>query len=402
MNLWKSKGLGRLIGAFAASLMAPMLHAQTPGVSNNEIVIGLFAPLSGPLVAYGVDPLNAAKMLYDEVNAKGGIHGRKIRLVIEDDKCTGNELVGVVKKLITVDNVFVLHGGSCTAAIAAAQEYIQREKVPFVMLNAAGDNAVFPATRYMFGSFQGTQRVYGSALAEFAVKSLKAKRVAVIVHDDDYGKANLAAAKAVIERLGGEVVAQERIPPNISDITAPVLNLRASKPDAILSGAYPAPAVLLAQKYGEFGMTNIPLLQSTQGMPTPSVYAKNVGNPDALKNLYHTWSFSDIANEAIRARMVGMYKKSFPDREPGPFMVTGVPSALAVIDTLQRMGRDLTREKFVDAMEKLNLTADVMTGPLQFAPGRRDALRSVVVVKFDGKTQKAMPDIYTWNGKDGN
>ena len=53
-------------------------------------------------------------------------------------------------------------------------------------------------------------------------------------------------------------------------------------------------------------------------------------------------------------------------------------------------------------MEKLNLTADVMTGPLQFAPGRRDALRSVVVVKFDGKTQKAMPDIYTWNGKDGN
>jgi len=402
MNLWKSKGLGRLIGALAASLMAPMLHAQTPGVSNNEIVIGLFAPLSGPLVAYGVDPLNAAKMLYDEVNAKGGIHGRKIRLVIEDDKCTGNELVGVVKKLITVDNVFVLHGGSCTAAIAAAQEYIQREKVPFVMLNAAGDNAVFPATRYMFGSFQGTQRVYGSALAEFAVKSLKAKRVAVIVHDDDYGKANLAAAKAVIERLGGEVVAQERIPPNISDITAPVLNLRASKPDAILSGAYPAPAVLLAQKYGEFGMTNIPLLQSTQGMPTPSVYAKNVGNPDALKNLYHTWSFSDIANEAIRARLVGMYKKSFPDREPGPFMVTGVPSALAVIDTLQRMGRDLTREKFVDAMEKLNLNADVMTGTLQFAPGRRDALRSVVVVKFDGKTQKAMPDIYTWNGKDGN
>jgi hypothetical protein len=48
MNLWKSKGFGRLIGAFAASLMAPMLHAQTPGVSNNEIVIGHFAPLSGP------------------------------------------------------------------------------------------------------------------------------------------------------------------------------------------------------------------------------------------------------------------------------------------------------------------------------------------------------------------
>jgi branched-chain amino acid transport system substrate-binding protein len=301
-----------------------------------------------------------------------------------------------------VDNVFLLHGGSCTAAIAAAQEYVLREKVPFVMLNAAGDNAVFPPTRYMFGSFQGTQRVYGSALAEYAVKDLKAKRVALIVHDDDYGKANLAAAKAVVERLGGQIVAQERIPPAITDITAPVLNLRASKPDVIISGAYPAPAVLLAQKYGEFGMTSIPLLQSTQGMPTPSVYAKNVGNPDALKNLYHTWSFNDIADEAMRRKWVAMYKKHFPDREPGPFMVTGIPSALAVVDTLQRMGPDLTREKFVDAMEKLNLKADVMTGPLQFGPGRRDALRSVVVVKFDGKTQKVMPGIYAWNGKDGN
>ena len=402
MNMkMKMKLFKGLLMAFAG-VFSVLSSAQTPGVTDKEIVIGLFAPLSGPLVSYGIDPLNAAKMIYEDVNSKGGINGRKIRLVIEDDKCTGNDLLGVAKKLITVDNVFILHVGSCTAAIAAAQEYIQREKVPFVMLNAAGDNAVFPPTRYMFGSFQGTQRVYGSALSEFAIKSLKAKRIAIIVHDDDYGKANLAAAKAVITRLGGEVVAEEKIPPNISDITAPVLNLRASKPDAILSGAYPAPAVLLAQKYGEFGMTNIPLLQSTQGMPTPAVYAKNVGNPDALKNLYHTWSFTDIAKEDVRERMLAMYKKSNPDREPGPFMVTGVPSALAVIDTLQRLGRDLTREKFVDAMEKLNLNSDLMTGPLQFSATRRDALRTVEVVKFDGKTQKVMPDYYTWNGKDGN
>src|SRR5919197_472949 len=238
MTTW----MKRLIGALAVGLAAadPAYAQNPPGVTANEIVIGLFGPLSGPLVAYGVDPLNAAKMIYDDVNAQGGIHGRKLRLVIEDDKCNGNELVGVVKKLVTVDDVFILHG-------------------------------------------------------------------------DDYGKANLAAAKAVVERLGAQVVAEERIPPSITDITAPVLNLRASKPDAIISGAYPAPAVLLAQKYGEFGMTSIPLLQSTQGMPTPSVYAKNVGNPDALKNLYHTWSFNDIADETLRQKWVAMYKKHYPN-----------------------------------------------------------------------------------------
>ena len=61
----------------------------------------------------------------------------------------------------------------------------------------------------------------------------------------------------------------------------------------------------------------------------------------------------------------------------------------------------MTREKFVDTMEKLDLKTDTMAGPLQFGPGRRDALRSVVVIKYDGQTQKVMPGVFTWNGKDG-
>ena len=68
------------------------------------------------------------------------------------------------------------------------------------MLNASGDDAVIPPTRYVFGAFAGTQRIVGASLAEFAVKELKGKRVAVIAHDDDFGNANLATAKAVRER----------------------------------------------------------------------------------------------------------------------------------------------------------------------------------------------------------
>lgn len=399
---WLNRFKQGLLGAAVALGFALPAVAAEPGVTDNEIVIGMFAPLSGPLVAYGIDPLNAAKMVYDDINAKGGINGRKIRMIVEDSKCSGNELVAVVKKLVTVDHVFLLHGGSCTAAISAAQEFVSREKVPFVMLNAAGDNVVFPPRHYIFGSFQGTQRVYGAALAQFAAKQLKAKRIAVIVHDDDYGKANLAAVQATTKEMGGQIVAAERIPPKITDITAPVLNLRAAKPDAIISGAYPAPAVLLAQKYGEFGMSSIPLLQAAQGIPSPPVFAKNVGNDAALQNFYYTWSFNDIANQAIRDKWVGMYKKAYPDRDPGPFMVTGIPSALAVVDTLRRMGHDVTREKFVEAMQKLDLKTDLMPEPLKFGPERRDALRGVYVVKFDGKTRTVMPGVYTWNGKSGS
>ena len=144
---WRKVTKRSLLGAVAALAIAGPGVAADPGLTDNEITIGLFGPLSGPLVGYGIDPINAAKMWYEEINKKGGVHGRKIKLVIEDDKCTANDLVAVVKKLVTVDNVFMLHGGSCTAALTAAQEYINREKVPYAMLNAAGDNAVIPPLR---------------------------------------------------------------------------------------------------------------------------------------------------------------------------------------------------------------------------------------------------------------
>ena len=399
---WVKRLTFTFLGAIAAFCVAasPTL-ASDPGVTNDEITIGLFGPLSGPLIGYGLDPLQAAKMMYEEVNKKGGIYGRKIKLVIEDDKCTPNELVSVVKKLTSVDKVFMLHGGSCTAAVAAAQDFVNREKIPMAMLNAAGDNAVFPPTHYVFGSFHGTQRAYAAALANFAVANLKAKRAAIIVHDDDYGNANLKTATAVFKRLGVEIVATQRIPPNITDVTAPMLNIRAADPDVILSGAYPAPAVLIALKYAEYNMTKIPLLQATQGIPSPPAFSKSVNIPGALKNFYHTWSFTDVANEDIRQKYLKMYKAYYPDRNPTPFFVSGLPSAMTVIAALQKAGKDLSREFFIAAMDQMNAQFDIMAGPIVFNEGRRDGLRDVFVVKFDGEKEQVMPGVYSWNGEDG-
>src|SRR5690349_14711108 len=154
-----------LAAAMSAALVANA-QAADPGITDNEITIGLFAPMSGQLTAFGLDALQAAKMWYEEINKKGGIHGRKIKVIAEDDKCVPNEAVAVVKKLITVDKVFIVHGGSCTPAAVAAQEFVTREKVPHVMLNASGDGAVIPPTRYVFGAFAGTQRTVGATLAE--------------------------------------------------------------------------------------------------------------------------------------------------------------------------------------------------------------------------------------------
>jgi branched-chain amino acid transport system substrate-binding protein len=389
-----------LAAALSVALAVPA-RAADPGITDSEITIGLFAPMSGPLAAFGLDALQAAKMWYEETNKKGGIHGRKIKVIVEDDKCNPNEAVAVVKKFITVDKTFIVHGGSCTAAAVAAQEFVTREKVPHVMLNAAGDGAVIPPTRYVFGAFAGTQRTVGASLAEFAVKELKAKRVAIVAHDDDFGVANSTTFKAVATALGAQVVAAELISPRVTDVTAPLLTIRAANPDVIISTAYPAPAVLIGQKYGEFGMMKTPLVQAIQGIPVPSVYAKNVGNDAALANFYYGSPLNDLTEGPKQQKWLALYKQYYPDRQPSGFMAYGLPSAMAVTRALEKAGKDVTRESFIDALETVNFDSEVIAGPTAFAKDRRDGARSSLFIKFDGKTHTLMPGVYTWDGKAG-
>ena len=394
-------GIRYLLLAAATAGLVGHAQAADPGITDSEITIGLFAPMSGQLTAFGLDALQAARMWYEEVNKKGGIHGRKIKVLVEDDKCSPNDVVAVVKKFVTVDNVFMVHGGSCTAAAVAAQEFVTREKIPHVMLNASGDAAVIPPTRYVFGAFGGTQRTVGATLAEFAVKELKGKRLALVAHDDDYGKANVATIRAVAVRLGVQLVAVESISPRITDVTAPMLNIRAANPDVIISTAYPQPAVLIAQKYGEYGMTRIPFAQAIQGIPVPDGFAKNVGDDAVFTNFYYGSPLNDLTNGPKQQKWIGLYKQYYPDRTPSAFMAYGLPSAMAITRALEKAGRNVTRESFIDALETVDFDSEVVAGPIAFAKDRRDAHRASIFVKFDGKNHRLMPGIYIWSGKDG-
>ena len=144
---------------------------------------------------------------------------------------------------------------------------------------------------------------------------------------------------------------------------------------------------------------DIPLLMNSSGLPDPAVFAANVANPGIFKNFYHNWAFTDMGDPAIREKYRSMYHSYYPDRKPGPFMITGLPSAYAVITALKAAGRDLTRDSFLAAMEKLNVQPDFLPAPMAFDSVRRDALRTIQVLKFDGEKETVMPELYVWDGK---
>lgn len=381
----------------ASLLIGAAAGAQEPGITDKAIKIGIFGPLSGPNMAYGFDVVNAAKMYYDKINKEGGIHGRKIEYVIEDDRCNANDLVAAVKKLVEQENVFMLNGGSCSAAVVAAKDYVVRNKVPYLMLNASGDGALFPPTDYIFGAYSISQYAVGGAMVEFAAKQFGAKNVAYINHDDAYGAWNLEGSKKDAE-VNGVKLSVESINPGINDVTAPFLKVRAANPDAILLVTYARPAALLIKKAAEMGF-NKPIILSVTGTASLNQLAENVGK-DALKNFYTQEVMIDSPGGAKLKPIYDMYKAAYPDLaakpdHPQTYMPYGIPPAMSLVKALQDAGPNPTREKVLAALKTQDFDSGVMAGRMQFGPEQRAANRSTIFIKYDGTTMAPLPGVFT-------
>ncbi|WP_293799332.1 ABC transporter substrate-binding protein [uncultured Bosea sp.] len=381
----------------ASLLIGAAAGAQEPGITDKAIKIGIFGPLSGPNMAYGFDVVNAAKMYYDKINKEGGIHGRKIEYVVEDDRCNANDLVAAVKKLVEQENVFMLNGGSCSAAVVAAKDYVVRNKVPYLMLNASGDGALFPPTDYIFGAYSISQYAVGGAMVEFAAKQFGAKNVAYINHDDAYGAWNLEGSKKDAE-VNGVKLSVESINPGINDVTAPFLKVRAANPDAILLVTYARPAALLIKKAAEMGF-NKPIILSVTGTASLNQLAENVGK-DALKNFYTQEVMIDSPGGAKLKPIYDMYKAAYPDLaakpdHPQTYMPYGIPPAMSLVKALQDAGPNPTREKVLAALKTQDFDSGVMAGRMQFGPEQRAANRSTIFIKYDGTTMSPLPGVFT-------
>jgi len=379
------------------ALAAGPARAET-GVTDTTIKIGVFGPLSGNAVAYGFDVINAAKMYYDKVNKEGGVHGRKIELVIEDDRCNANDLLAAAKKLIEQDKVFALNGGGCSSAVVAAREYVDRAQVPLVMLTAAGDGALYPPSKYIFGAISTSQYAVGGSIVEFATQYLKARKIGYISHDDAFGAWNTEGASFQARKNGVDLDVQS-INPNITDVTAPMLKIRAANPDVLLITTYARPAGLLVKKAHELGFAK-PIVIADNGTADLKQLSENVGNMDAFKNVYTQEFLADAPGGPKLKWVYDMYKSYYPELaakpgHPQTYMPVGVASAMVVVNALKVAGRDLTREKFVDALEQTNLDTGVTASPIVFTPTDHAGQKSTIYLKFDGEHETLLPGAYT-------
>lgn len=352
--------------AFAAS---GSVQAAEVGVTDTTIKIGMYGPLTGSTSVFGYPINNGAIALYKEINDAGGIHGRKIEIVHEDDACDPAKARAAVKKLIYSDKVFMIHGGNCSAAVVATRDDVLESKVPFMVMAATLDAISAPPARYIF-----TTALPGSGdglvMLSFAKTIPGAKKLAVVRHANDWADAKYKRVAEGYQAAGFELVADVQLEAKATDATSAVLKIKGANPDVTMFLLYPGESAVFirdAEKYGLKG----PFL-GTSSVQDIQDLADRSGSKVAIKDTYVVSFLKGPVGSKDLGKYTDTYRKYFPNDKLQSLSYYGMSGTITIIDALRRAGRDLTRENFVAALES---TRNGDAGPafcqVNFAPDRR-------------------------------
>jgi len=224
---------------------------------QGPIKIGLSAPLTGQGASWGQNSLAGATLAVKEFNDQGGINGRQIELIAEDDKATPKDGVSVFTKFINIDKVAGIVGPIASSAAGPALPLAQAAKIPVIMIASAPQFTSLG--EYMFRVYP-SDSYQGNIGAEFMVNELKVKKVALMYTQNDYGQNLAKVFKEKFVSLGGEITFEGSYP----DTTAPdfrtdIAKIKTSDSQAIYSVLYPANAVVSFRQLKEMKV-NLPIM----------------------------------------------------------------------------------------------------------------------------------------------
>jgi len=232
-----------LTGALALASLSPATAEN--GVTADSITFGQAAVLDGPASALGQGMRAGIQAAFDEINARGGVHGRKLKLISRDDGYEPDRAIAETKKLIDQDKVFALIGPVGTPTSAAAQPIATAAKVPFI---GAFTGAGFLRNPKL-ENIVNVRASYGAeteAWIKHVTEDLKIKKIAILYQDDAFGRAGLDGVKAAMSKRGLELTEEATYERNTVAVKTALLTLRRAAPDAVVMvGAYKPCAELI-------------------------------------------------------------------------------------------------------------------------------------------------------------
>lgn len=349
--------------AGAGSILVPALAARaadpTRGVTDTEIVIGTMTDLSGVTAVQGTNNANAIRMAFDEVNAKGGIHGRKIRYIVEDNEYLVPKAVQAMNKLLNRDNIFFALANGGTPHNDAVMPAMFEKHVPNVFPLTCARSMYEPLNRYKFGQFSSYYDQMRAGVKYFVEKKGKTK-IGSMYQDTDFGRDVHAGAVAQIAAMGLKLAGETTHKPTDSDFSGAVAKMRDAGCDLVCMGTIVKDTTLIMQTarklgwkpdfVGQFASYSTAVAE-VPGGPAEGFYSMSPG-------LYAYPDDPRPAVQAVSARYRQRYGIDF-----NYLGEAGWSAATFMIDVLQKNGRDLTLDSLIATLETMKDWRDVFGSP---------------------------------------
>lgn len=340
------------------------------------IKVGLVAPLTGPIATFGQSVDKGVRMAVDEINAKGGLLGMKIELIVEDNQAKAEESANIVRKFIEQDKVVAIIGPVISSNTLAAAPIAQQSKVPLISPTATNPR-VTQVGNYIFRAcfiddFQGM------VMARFARSGLgkRAETAAILFEKtSDYSIGLAKYFKEEFTRLGGKIVAEESFSSGDQDFSAQLTKIKGKKPDVLYVPSYYDTAGLIIKQARELGI-NVPILGG-DGFDSPQLV--ELAGKENLKNCYFSGHFFSGSSAPQVKTFVANYKKRY-NIVPDMLAALGYDAVYMLADAIKRAGkvdRDAIRAALA-ATKNLKL----VTGTINLDENR-NPIKSAVIVGFD-------------------
>ena len=385
------KKVSRVLSALiCASLLTAGLTGCGGEKSADTIKIGANLEMTGGSATYGISSKNAIELAFKDINDKGGINGKKLELVVADNKSEAAEATNAMQKLVSQDGVVAVIGPNLSSSVIASSAINNGARVlditpmgtnPNITVDpATGKTREFNYRTCFIDPFQGT------VMAAFATNDLGVNKAAILIdNSSDYAKGLSQFFKENFVKSGGTITAEESYLQKDTDFKATLTKIKATNPDMLYVPGYYQEVGLIVKQARELGM-NMPI---TGGDTWDSVKLPEIAGAAALNNTYFSSLYSPQEASDINKNFVAAYEKAY-GAKPDVFAALSYDSALLIAEAIKNAG-SAEPAKINEAMAKISGFNGV-SGSVTF-DAQHNPVKSAVILEYKDGAQTLITKI---------
>ncbi len=412
---WRAKGHARRTAVAAATLSLALVAAacggpggggggaggDAPGVTDDTIKLGTTQPLTGPAAPGYSKIAKAMEAYFEHVNAEGGIHGREIELIVEDDGYNPTITAEKTRKLVLQDEVFALVGALGTPTHTAVLDFIRQNKVPDLMVSSGSLSWNQPDKYpYTFG-WQTDYTREGKVLATYAEENLSGKTYCSFGQGDDLGADGVAGVKTI---LGDDALAaEESYSVSNTNVAPQIGELQAAGCDVVFGFMIPAFTALALGTAAQLGYEAQWVISSVGADPAAlKGYLKE--NAAALTQGVIATNYLPVVTDDENSWVQLFTEINDEYNDGAPMDATalhGYALAYGVAQALVAAGEDLTREGLIEVLESGELTVGPSPTPFAYSADDHSGMTGVYVTEIDNLESRNLTPPYVTDDGDG-